>query len=113
MSNQSNDNQTRNRATQLFDDSVDSIDSETLSKITQARYRALEQKNIKSRNLLLPAGVIATACLLAIVVMISPGTVEETELQELDMDLISSSEDLEFYEELEFYEWLEGNELPS
>jgi len=99
---------------QRFDESVNAIDAETASKITQARYHALENKGRKSSHrFFIPAGAIATAFVFVMVFMLVPEPVNDTILQEGDMDLISSSEELELYEELEFYEWLEGYDLPS
>lgn len=99
---------------QRFDESVNAIDAETASKITQARYHVLENRARKSlRWFFVPAGAIVTACLFVMLFMLVPKTANDSVLQEGDMDLISSSEELELYEDLEFYEWLEGYDLPS
>ncbi len=97
-----------------FDESISNIDAETASRITQARYRALEQLERKSRQwFLLPAGAIATAAFAVMIFISIPQTNLEPGRETADMDLISSSDELELYEELEFYEWLEDYELPS
>lgn len=97
-----------------FDNSVSNIDAETASKITQARYRALEKLDKKSRNwFVFPAGAFASAVLALMILITVPQSGLEPDVKAVDMDLISSSEELELYEELEFYEWLEDYELPT
>ena len=114
MNEQIEDTLNTDKLQEKFSGSVDAIDAETASAITQARYRALEQKRKPApQSWFMPAGVMATACVLALVFMLSPGKVQETEFIESDIELISVSEELEFYEDLEFYEWLEGYDLPT
>ena len=114
MSKEKSNDINKDKLRQQFDESVNALDAHTVSKITQARYRALESRSKKSsRWLFIPAGVAVTACLFLMVFMLVPGNVDEAGLQDVDVDLISSSEELDLYEELEFYEWLEDYELPS
>ena len=115
MTSHDSDNTTDTaRLKQRFDQSVDALDAHTASRITRIRYRALEKLVNKQRpGFLVPATAVASACILALVLMLSPREPDDAVIGENDIELISSSEDLEFYEELEFYEWLEGYELPS
>lgn len=94
--------------------SLEDIDAATQSKITQARYRALDQASRKSQlQIWLPAGAVATACVAVVMFSLLPKTHVETTTLVDDFDLISNIDDLEVLEELEFYEWLEDYELPT
>lgn len=95
-----------------FDQSVNALDAETLSRITRTRYRALEQtRDYKSgRGLWIPAGAIVTACLAMFVYSLLPQTTIEEKTFIDEIEIIS---ELELYENLEFYEWLDQHEIPS
>jgi hypothetical protein len=97
-----------------LENSLYDIDAATQSKITQARHRALEQKSGNSQiNSWLPAGVVATACVLVLMFSLFP-QMNEGESAPLDeFELISNIDELEMLEELEFYEWLDEYELPT
>mgnify|MGYP005637383205 CR=1 FL=1 len=97
-----------------LEDSLHNIDAATQSKITQARHRALEQKPGDSQiNSLLPAGVVATACVLVLMFSLFPQMKEEESAPLDEFELISNIDELEILEELEFYEWLDEYELPT
>jgi hypothetical protein len=102
------------RAKRAFDDSVATLDAATRSKLTQARYRALEEQESARdrgwRSSLLPAGTVAATALVAWLVMWQPpppdGSVQQAPLG--DLEILLGEEDLEMLdEELEFYGWLE------
>lgn len=102
------------RTKRVFDASVAAIDAATRSRLTQARYRALEERaspRARSwRSALVPAGAVAATALVAwLVVWQSPPTstaVQGTPLA--DLEILLGEEDLEMLdEELEFYGWLE------
>ena len=62
MSNDNDTTQFERRTKQLFDDSVAALDAATHSRLTQARYRALEQRTPARggwRWSLVPAGTLA------------------------------------------------------
>lgn len=99
-----------------LDESTDALDANTLSKIRQIRAKAVEKAG--NRNVDYGSGLfiggLATACImvLAVIMLIkSPTSIEIVPVDELE--LISSSDNLEFYEDLEFYEWLEEDGLQS
>jgi len=98
-----------------LDESVDSLDANTLSKIRQIRSRAVEKAEARHVNWPgIISGALATACVMVFTVMIllqSPTTLQPVPID--DLELLSSSEDLELFEDLEFYEWLEEDALPS
>lgn len=95
-----------------FDQSVDSLDESTVSAITRARYRALEQVRVDRPGSVfwLPVGALATACLAVLVYSLLPQTRVEEKTFIDEIEIIS---ELDLYEDLEFYEWLEQNEIPS
>ncbi len=94
--------------------SVDDLDASTLSKLTQLRAQALESKTrVFHQWWYLPAGAIATACLVVLAYSLLINPAMETTRFEQDVELISTSDSLDFYEDLEFYEWLEDYELST
>ncbi len=114
--NTEDDKQLQQTINQTLDESVQSIDGETLSRIRQIRARVVESSENRNQ----PAsqnwfgvfsGAVATACVLLIVVSVvtqSPDTISQDATT--DLDLISSSDSLDLYEDLEFYLWLEDYE---
>lgn len=106
----------KNSANKVLNNYVESLDSETLSKIGSARRRALQTYNRSKygvfSSFLLSAGGVAVAGFALFVVLKMPTT---TELEFLktgeDMGVLASAEDLEFYDELEFYQWLDEENL--
>ena len=114
MSDEKEINDFERRTKRVFDDSVAAIDAATRSRLTQARYRALEERASPRgrgwRSALVPAGAVAATALVAwLVVWQSPPTsaaVQGTPLA--DLEILLGEEDLEMLdEELEFYGWLE------
>ena len=112
------------RAKRAFDESVAGIDAATRSRLTQARYRALQELDPERRSSWrlalggkslaakwLPAGALAAAALAAVLLVgrgpLTPDTrVESAPLA--DLDILLGDEPLEMLDEdLEFYAWLE------
>ena len=109
-----NEEELKNRAREKFENSVDAIDGETASRITQTRNKALAHQSKKSwfnKFTLYPATVMASITL-AVMLFLNQSDIE-TEPAAMDIDLISSSEELEMIEELDFYVWLDDYALPS
>ena len=116
MSNENDGNSNfERRAKRAFDESVAALDAATRSKLTQARYRALEEQDAARdrgwRSSLVPAGTVAATALVAFLVMWqqgdTSGPVLETPLN--DLEILLGEEDLEMLdEEIEFYSWLEA-----
>jgi negative regulator of sigma E activity len=106
------------RAKEAFDRSAAELDAATRSRLTQARYRALEElpKGEKRRgwqSWLVPAGAIAAAALVAVLFFQPNGPATDAGLQQAvalgDLEILLGEEDLEMYdEEIEFYAWLEA-----
>jgi hypothetical protein len=102
------------RTKRVFDDSVAALDAATRSRLTQARYRALEERQFvrgrtSSRWLLPVASVAATALVIWLTFWQAPPPVETVQQTALgDLEILLGEEDLEMLgEELEFYGWLE------
>jgi hypothetical protein len=101
-----------NRANRELDDSVNKLDVDTQRALRLARGRAIDSLQ-KRRHFWQPAGAVALASVVAAVVISlhfngqdiagKPDAIE-------DIQLLSASEELEFYEDLEFYQWLELQE---
>jgi hypothetical protein len=95
----------------VFDESVAGLDAATRSRLTQARYRALEERRPKrSRGwgfTLVPAGTLAATALVAWF-MLPQGPVGLQVTSFDDLEVLLAEEDLEMLgEDLEFYGWLE------
>ena len=102
------------RTKRAFDDSVAALDAATRSKLTQARYRALdEQASARDRgwrSSLMPAGAVAATALVALlVVWQTPQGPRVPDSEQLsDLEILLGEEDLQMLdEEIEFYGWLE------
>jgi hypothetical protein len=114
MSDENNASRFEQNTKRVFDESVTALDAATRSRLTQARYRALEELGPKRRRgwqwSLAPAGTLAAA---ALVVWLTIGQVpppaEDLQGTSLgDLELLLAEEDLEMLdEELDFYGWLE------
>lgn len=119
---QEQDAQLIERIRRRLDESVSELDAATLSRLEQARQRALsagaesQRRRGRTRGLtgrpasdwLVPAGALASvvATVFALAVMVAEpenGLTRELE----DLDLLTVGEELELYENLEFYQWLE------
>lgn len=103
------------RTKQLFDAGVAGIDAATRSQLTRARHRALEEMApTKVRGWswsLVPAGGVAAAAVLAVLLFVHPRPPTETGLQSSplgDLEILLGEEDLQMLDEdIEFYGWLE------
>jgi len=117
MSNENDANGNFERRTKrAFDDSVAALDAATRSKLTQARYRALEEQSSAPdrgwRLSLVPAGTVAATALVAWLVMWQqpPPVQNLQQVSQLgDLEILLGEEDLEMLDEdIEFYGWLEA-----
>jgi|SRR6185369_1779778 len=102
------------RTKQLFDDGVASLDAATRSQLTRARHNALEKltpAKARWRWSFVPAGGVAVAAALAVLLFVQPRPQTETALQSSplgDLEILLSEEDLQMLDEdIEFYGWLE------
>ncbi len=108
----------------LLDDSVDALDAATLSRLNQARQRALGAGQSKIRRSGLFSDnrfrtVFASFAVAAIVALLWTATPQqkpaELAQQYEDIDMLTADADFELLEDLEFVSWLleENLELPA
>jgi hypothetical protein len=101
------------RTRSLFKASVESLDGRTQSKLTQARYAALEELNPARarawrRGRAALAGVTAAGVLAAWIGFTNLGSPapEAGELPLDDFDMVAEAPNLELIEDVEFYAWI-------
>lgn len=105
-------------AKSTLEDSVNSLDDDTLNRLAAIRRRAVDAAGQKQSSAwdgwLKPAGGFVTAAVLVVAVMLwsSTSTVNETTPVAAieDIKILTDSEELDFYQDLEFYQWLAVNE---
>jgi hypothetical protein len=114
MSDDGNDGDFERHTKRVFDESVAALDAATRSRLTQARYRALEERKVVRdrgwRWSLIPAGTVAaTALVVWFTVWQAPPAIDAVASAPLsDLEILLGEEDLEMLdEEIEFYGWLE------
>ena len=94
-----------------LDDSIEHLDMHTLSRLNQARQAALEsaQKQPRFTNWL-PASITAALSILLVggwLFSSSPDVTHIAQTPQLDdLELLSSTADLDLLQELEFINWL-------
>jgi hypothetical protein len=100
------------RVRRALDDSVDNLDARTLSQLTQARHRALEEAKSKPYVHRRPfwfslAGLVTVTVVvfLAIFLARDPSGPKYYSAIE-DVEILAASENPEFFAEMEFYAWL-------
>jgi len=100
----------RDTAKRLFDESVERLDGATLSALTQRRYAALAnttQKSAMERAWLPATGVAAAAMFAAIIVQAPDPSGVSPPDDVTDFELLLSGDSLEMLEDLEFYSALD------
>ena len=104
------DDKFADKAKSLFDDSVDSLDAATLSKLNQGRHRALEELTAGPSPLWrwAPAAGVTAAVLVAVLVTL-PGeqVIETMPASVADMEILLGEDSIEMLEDLEFYAFID------
>lgn len=105
------------KAKQVFDDHVESLDAQTRSRLTQARYAALEAAGPKRAYAPWLGGAVAAGTVAALVVINPVDTqVQDPQVdtamaeQATDFEILLGDDELEMLEDLEFYAWLDDAE---
>ena len=97
----------------ILDNSVDGIDEDTSSRLRKIRYQALNNKAEKSYGLMPYSAFAATAAVLVLTITIwltqAPDINDELVLE--DISILTSTEELDFYQQLEFYNWLDDEQI--
>lgn len=114
MSDEIDNGELERRTKRVFDDSVAALDAAARSRLTQARHRALEERESPRaagwRWVAIPAGTLAATALVAwfTVGQRLPVSDNVQAAPLADLEILLGEEDLEMLdEELEFYGWLE------
>ncbi len=111
-----NDRDLAARVARELDASVDALDAATLSRLNQARQRALAEVAYAPwrRRWIWPAAFAAAASVVMAVAWLPRGAVSPplatpvASVQQEDLDLLATGDSLDMYEDLEFYAWLES-----
>ena len=109
---------TRRRAREVFDASVESLDTETRARLSRARFEAVEAADHARSSgwrTWVPAAAVAATVIVAVAIWRMPGSTESpvTVAASADtaldaVDLLADGEALDLVEnDLAFYEWLE------
>ena len=120
MNTPADDKRLEESAKALFDDSVARLDAATLSKLNQSRQAALAElaDDSPARQWIrwMPATGVATAALVAIVVLRGPVPTDVPLASDptiIDFEILMGEDALEMIEELEFYSWISIADLES
>ena len=104
------------RVKQEMDRSCAVLDGATQSRLNSMRHAVLAQGPRKGlrllglrKPLLLPFGGLVTACVLVLAVLVQTPALPVAAPVE-DLDLLTATEELDFYEEYDFYQWLATND---
>ncbi len=111
MKNVDKDQDLQDRAKFLLERKTESLDHKTTSRLAEIRRRALQSEK-PSVSWLRPISGLAAACSILVVFYFLMNRTVEKEMSAdlMDIDLLSASESIEFYDELEFYGWLAEEE---
>ena len=106
------------KASELFDDSVERLDAATLSQLNQARHRALEEAGRSSPQAQwlrwVPVTGVAAAAVVAVMVINAPvSTMTDEPITATDFELLLEDDNLEMFEDLEFFSWLDAVDLEA
>ncbi|MEM1173821.1 MAG: hypothetical protein AAGA33_00845 [Pseudomonadota bacterium] len=103
------------KAKQLFDDSVDGLDAATLSRLNRGRQEALASAGRRGSLIRwAPAGGLATAAIVAVVLVQSPTVVDTPPgSTAADFEILLGEDSLDMLEDLEFYDWLDSADAGS
>ena len=90
------------------------VDPEIRNRLSRIREQAVNgNRSRPGYAFIFPAAVMTTACLVIAVVMFRPvpGTGSDEMIN--DLDVITTTDNLDLMEDLEFFEWLDDYEFPS
>jgi hypothetical protein len=116
--------QTRRRAREVFDASVDSLDAETRARLSRARFEAVEaasRARSSSWRIWVPAAAVAATVIVAVAIWRTPERGESPVAVAASADtafdaveMLADGEALDLIEnDLAFYEWLDVTGLDA
>jgi hypothetical protein len=113
MSERDDDEQMVKRAKRLFDQSVEAIDGQTLSKLNRGRQQALNKLRPQSglRNLASWAPATGAAAAAVVALVLWSGNRPPSDLAApataTDFEILLDEDSLDMLQELEFYSWID------
>ncbi len=113
MNEHEDDKRFESKAKRLFDESVQTIDGQTQSRLNRGRQKALAELGrppvISARGVWAPATGVAAAAVVAVVLWSGnrPPTDIAPPTNATDLEILLNEDNLEMLEELEFYSWIE------
>ncbi|MDH3428520.1 MAG: hypothetical protein OEM60_00340 [Gammaproteobacteria bacterium] len=119
MNEPGNEERIARQAKELFDDSVETLDAATLSRLNRGRHKALAELQ-KPAGIIkwggwLPATGVAAAVLVTVLVV--RGTADLDLMEETvtasDFEMLLEEDSLEMFEDLEFYALLDEVDLEA
>ena len=117
MTKPSDEDKLARQAKALFDDSVESLDAATLSRLNQGRQQALAEldrtRSYGHWSRWVPATGVAAAAVVAVVVWQGNPTEVPAPAAMTDFEILLSEDSLEMIEDLEFYSWVGAAELET
>lgn len=119
MTKAMNDQELAKQAKAMFDESVDSLDAATLSRLNQGRQKALAEldrtRSYGQWSRWVPATGVAAAAIVAVVVWQGNPADNPAPAPNAmtDFEIMLSEDSLEMIEDLEFYSWMGTAELES
>lgn len=119
MNESQKDDELAERAKTLFDESVERLDAQTLSRLNRGRQAALaeigETTAVGHWARWVPASGVAAAAVVAVVVWQNyPGQVAAPPADSVtEFEILLGEDSLEMLEDLEFYSWMDTADLDT
>jgi len=114
MTGEKTDQQFIDEVKAAFDQSVERVDAEAVSRLDNIRNTALDTAAGKTRHwIFYPASAFAAASLAIIIFNVVQHDATTATIKTEDIEIISATDGLDFYENLEFYRWLEDYETST
>ncbi|NOY62300.1 MAG: DUF3619 family protein [Gammaproteobacteria bacterium] len=110
MNSNENDLRLLKKVRSVLDERAEQLDDTTCNRLRMARQQALKQQSQRAIGWQFPAASFATAAVVVLALGLWMNQPEQSVFTPTvmdDMELLSATDELEFYEELEFYQWLE------
>jgi len=107
-----NDKDFLQQVNKALDQQVESLDSETLSRLNRARHTAIQQQQQQREHQSTRLGWLSASGLAAAVLLVSLFMFRSEDIDIIhhgdvdEIDIIASSDKLEMFEQLDFYMWL-------
>jgi len=101
------------KAKQLFDESVQGLDGQTLSRLNRGRQRAIAElragSGFQSLSPWVPAAGVTAAAVFAVVLLTGEPPKDDLSATSIatDFEILLDADSIDMLEDLEFYSWLD------